>query len=743
MKTVNLKIDNFLGLHSDALGDTELKVGELASMQNFKITKNYNAEKRSGYTSELTNATTKAIQGQWYGVLNGAVTHLFASNGHIYKNNGDGSVSDLGTLTDAKTNFFQFEDTKGIVQREADASTRMGYSATEQFLGQTITPERNIKLTSATFLIRAKTTATDGIVSCKLYATVAGVPTTLIATASNTISGDTMTSTATLFTSCEFFFDSVQLTANAMYALVLSRSDAVSSTNYFEVASATTGTVCSGGTVVVGTSVPAWSTVDDDLWFKVSVKPEYSIYIQNGYEYKKWTGYGTITDVEGYVPIIMTGTVQATGVGITVEVLNSLTGKRRVSFNSIGGGQTVFQLPEKNISSVNNVYVYDIGTTTYTTDLNAGTVTITTAPNSGLDNVEIVYTIGSGQRTDITKRTNFELYGGKNDSRVFIYGNDATLSYSDLANGIPSAEYFPVLNYIRVGSNEFNINSLVKQYDRLIIFKEDTTWWSSYEYSDTLGASFPMYPLNDSIGCSVKGSGKLVQNNPYVIFNNQIYQFVASNVRDERNATLMSLRVQPLLDAETMTNAITFDNEEEGELWIILAKECYIYNYFLDVWYYYLFNDTVTSIIKTDKVTIGTSTGQLMKFDGTFTDNGTTITAFMETGFMNYGYINIRKFVNFMWISIKPDSSSTAEIYTQIDGEPEKLIKTIEYNNIDFARFDFTSLSFTTNYNPKSTIIKAKAKKFVYIKVKVKNNTDNTLAFLSITAPAILGGYSK
>ena len=322
------------------------------------------------------------------------------------------------------------------------------------------------------------------------------------------------------------------------------------------------------------------------------------------------------------------------------------------------------------------------------------------------------------------------MYGGKNDTRIFIYGNDATVSYSELADGIPSAEYFPVLNIISIGSNETKVTSLTKQYDRLIIFKSNKTWWTTYDYDTTLGVNFPIYPLNDTIGCSVVGGSKLIQNNPYVIFGNKIYQFVATNVRDERNAQYMSERVQPLLDAETMSSAITFDNEKDGEYWIILGRECYIYNYSLNVWYYYYFGHTITSIEGTDTIYLGTTTGQLMQMDTSLTDNGTAIDGIAKTGFINYKTIIYRKFVNFMWLQIYLDGTpSKADVYYQTDKDAETLVK---------------SLSFTTETNPKAIRLKPKMKKFVVNKFIIKNSsTTEKCRILGISAPAIIGGISK
>ena len=49
-----LKIDRFLGVNECPDGDTNIKVGEASTMTNFKITSDYNLQKRPG-TQNVAN----------------------------------------------------------------------------------------------------------------------------------------------------------------------------------------------------------------------------------------------------------------------------------------------------------------------------------------------------------------------------------------------------------------------------------------------------------------------------------------------------------------------------------------------------------------------------------------------------------------------------------------------------------------------------------------------------------------
>jgi len=472
------------------------------------------------------------------------------------------------------------------------------------------------------------------------------------------------------------------------------------------------------------------------------------VYIQNGNEYKVWTGTGSIADVTGYIPTIAIGTPPAGG-GTSFEEINNLIGSKKQSFNGDGATAT-YQLAETAIDSVDSVVVDGVTltvTTDYTVNLTNGTVSPNPATKftSGTDNVVIQWTKGSGDRTFVTDHKQSELFGGKNDTRVFMFGKDNKVIYSELAGGLPSAEYFPSSNEILVSSDNYDVTGLSKQYDRLVIHKENEAHYASYEYDNTLGSIFSLAPLNDTIGNVAFGETRLILNSPFVV-DEAVYQFTGSNVRDERNAVLVSERVQLGLDALDLTTAVTFDFEKNFEYFIAIGTSVYVYNYKIDVWYKYTLTDTPTWFIEIGgEAYFGTSIGQVMKFDSTdITDDGTIFTAEWETGFMNHQANWIRKFLTYGWFSMKPEGKSLCNIDWETDQGTSQASYELKYNLIDFSNVDFADFSFSTNYNPKPFRRKLKAKKYSLIKIKGKNESSTErMTVLSMTLPAVTGGNVK
>lgn len=346
---------------------------------------------------------------------------------------------------------------------------------------------------------------------------------------------------------------------------------------------------------------------------------------------------------------------------------------------------------------------------------------------------------------NVTAMRQSELYGGQNDTRVFMFGKDNKLIYSELADGLPTAEYFPESNSILVSSDNYDITGLTKQYDRLIIHKENEAHYANYEISSTLGTIFSTFPLNDTIGNRAFGETRLILNNPFTVHDG-VYQYSGTNVRDERNAILMSERVQLGLDTLDLTQAITFDFEKNFEYFIAVGNIVYVYNYKIDAWYKYELTDTPTAFIEIEgEAYFGTSTGQIMKFDADeFTDNSTIFTAEWETGFMNFGANWIRKFLTYGWITLKPESRSSVEINWETDQGTSPTPYILEYLNMDFGNVDFGDFSFSTNFSPRPFREKFKAKKFAQLKMKGKNETNtDKMTILSITLPAVTGGQVK
>ena len=318
------------------------------------------------------------------------------------------------------------------------------------------------------------------------------------------------------------------------------------------------------------------------------------LYIKNEGRYSRFDG-ETVTEVEGYIPLIAIGCTPEGG-GDTFEDVNLLCSKRRVRF-SCDGTTVTYRLPETGLASVLSVkldgeaYEGD-----FTADPMAGKVTFSDPPARGINNLEVLYDTGEDRREVILGATGVMLFGGDTDGHVFLWGNEDYPAYrfhSELANGVPSAEYFPENNYTVVGGSR--IMDIVSQYDRQLIFTKDRAYYSYCQLqTDSLGnvyASFPVYNLNGEKGSILANMGCMMDNKPVTLCADGLNKWESTTVENEKNAICFSGAI-----GETMRRLLAEGKTEKmrlfnlrctGELFVVCGEEAFVYHYPTGLWYAY------------------------------------------------------------------------------------------------------------------------------------------------------------
>jgi hypothetical protein len=477
------------------------------------------------------------------------------------------------------------------------------------------------------------------------------------------------------------------------------------------------------------------------------------VYIMNGHEYYSWNG-TTFQTVEGYIPTLTISTPPAGG-GKLFEEKNLLTDWVKQSFSG-DGSKREFKLIDKNIQSdkikatVNGVEKKE--GTDFTLNRTEGKVTFNSTPSALPDNVVITFKMkATADRQQVTKCRYNMFYGGSNDTRVHLWGNSDLPNrriYSELADGQPSAEYFGINSYSDVGSDEFAITDIVLQYDRQVIFTNGRrTYTSTYTTSmidGKVAASFPTKPINDAVGNVAFNQVRIIRNYP-VSLQNGVRHWTRTDVRDEKDENLISKKVQASLNNVDLTKAVTCDFEEENEYWLCAGSTVWIWNYNNNCWYMYNNIPARNFIVIKGVLHYGTNDGRIVKFDKyRRNDNGKPINCVWEMGFYDFDYETTKKYMSNAWVSIKPATRTTANVAWQTNNDRSKQDLKFAYNLATFKHASFRHWSFNTNYNPQPLHKKLKAKKFIYFKLIVSNNTsDEVLTLLSINLKTRLGAENK
>ncbi|HBL83856.1 MAG: hypothetical protein A2Y17_08050 [Clostridiales bacterium GWF2_38_85] len=279
----------------------------------------------------------------------------------------------------------------------------------------------------------------------------------------------------------------------------------------------------------------------------------------------------------------------------------------------------------------------------------------------------------------VTTCNNAVLSGGGNDTRLFVWGNMTAPSYcfySELVNGLTSAEYFPETNYISLSGHK--INDIIRHYDRQIIFTDKGAFYSYDELvTDDMGVvhhSFPVFTLSSQKGNLAPGQATIIDNCPVTVWYDGIYKWVSTNIRDERNAKHISDRVSKML-AEKMPQpnlypATMFDFEATGELWVAASDTVFVYNYRLDIWYIYDNIPAYSFVIVANTLFFGTYSGKIARVSEYVSDDdGAAIECEWKTPYFDCGNMAKLKELRSLTLMLNNTNANSVDVYWKSDDQ--------------------------------------------------------------------------
>lgn len=464
-------------------------------------------------------------------------------------------------------------------------------------------------------------------------------------------------------------------------------------------------------------------------------------YLLNGHEYLCWDG-GEETrfqTVEGYIPLIQTATNPA-GAGTLVENVNRLTGKRRVQFSPDGSAKT-FQLPEKELDEICAVTLVETEVSNYTSDLSAGTITLTTAPASGTNTLMVTYRKGSGARGDVEGMRFAELFNGSTDTRVFLYGdgtNRTIYTGTDYDTGQPSAEYFPDLYEVAVGESNTPVTALVRHYSRLMAYKPNSAWVIQYGNinleDSTTSAAFSIRPVNRQFGNDVPGQVRLLENDPLTVDVGSVYQWRATSSSgyinsSDSNAKRISDRVARTMKTFDHGSIRTANIKSQHEYWFMSGGKALILNYANDTWYYYDGIPFRELLDVEDEVYGFTEDGRVVRLSRDYyNDDGEVIDCYAATGAMDFDRDWQTKYSPMLFVAMQPEDGARIRVTVETDRRSDYPEKTVAYSLATFSHVNFSHFSFSTNRKPKVERIKMKVKKAVFYRIVFKSQESSATA---------------
>ena len=239
--------------------------------------------------------------------------------------------------------------------------------------------------------------------------------------------------------------------------------------------------------------------------------------------------------------------------GQAFEAVNLLTPKRINSF--VGNGITTeFYLDSTEIDSIVEVKILGVATEDYIADLAEGTITFDTAPpeGHGVDNVTIEFTKElEGYADKINNCSVYNIFGGNNDTRVFLSGNPDERNV-DWFSGLYDATYFPDTGYTRISSDNNGIMGYVKQFNTQMPIKEgntqdDTAFLREFSLDSAGNPVFTIEHGAVNTGAVSKRSFGYLQGEPMFLSQYGVVGVIGTNVDNQRliqdRSTLVNTRL--------------------------------------------------------------------------------------------------------------------------------------------------------------------------------------------------------
>lgn len=467
---------------------------------------------------------------------------------------------------------------------------------------------------------------------------------------------------------------------------------------------------------------------------------EDKLYILDGSHYLVYDGVQA-KEVDGFIPTTVIGR-EPSGGGTLFEAVNLLQPKRINSFVS-DGTATEFLLDSMGIDTAEVIVWVDGEEKSegedYTVDREAGKVIFTQAPadSEGLDSVTIRFSkTVAGYRERICKCTIAGSFGLGSDSRVFLTGNPEYPN-TDWQSGLYDPTYFPDTGYTRLGSENTAIMGYLKQYDSMIVVKEqadDETglFIRSAELTENSEAIFPVKEGIAGMGAVSPYAFGTLAGDPVFLSPGGVYGLDTNAVTQQRSVQLRSFFINPRLTRESSLG------EAVGAVWgqfyvVCVNGHAYVANGSQTnenpmggrgyEWYYW--TDIPARVLREHdgKLYFGTDDGKVMVFSGEYADDGQAIDAIWTTPLLDGGNFMQEKNISRRGTGIltKPYARSSGEIFFSTEKSLMQVTRQYTMDLMDFDDVDFNRFSFTMQDNPRVQISPKKFRKVLQFQMGVRN----------------------
>lgn len=301
------------------------------------------------------------------------------------------------------------------------------------------------------------------------------------------------------------------------------------------------------------------------------------LYLIDGDEFYRYTGHG-FEPFKGYIPLYGNGW-GGRYTGEIYEPINFLSDKIRIYYK-LEHDLNSFYVGVKCTSIVSFIANGTDYTSRCSLSDDGKKINFTGGAIPSKSEVFVCLTLDTTQdsRSILLSSTRAVIYGGRDDSRVLLYGgenlssvyvsrkvSDLSLEESREYDSSTIGVYFPVSDRISISEGRYPITAVCPHYDRLLIFTERETWMADFT---TQHEEPNIVPINSSVGCVSENGVASGLNNPYTVSRDGIYRWTSKDdERNECNAVCISDEISDSLGQEFFERAVAFYRRRGHEIW--------------------------------------------------------------------------------------------------------------------------------------------------------------------------------
>ena len=327
-------------------------------------------------------------------------------------------------------------------------------------------------------------------------------------------------------------------------------------------------------------------------------------------------------------------------------------------------------------------------------------------------------------------------FGLGNDSRVFLTGNPEYPN-TDWQSGLYDPTYFPDTGYTRLGSENTAIMGYLKQYDSMIVVKEqmdDETglFIRSAQLTEDNEAIFPVREGIAGVGAISSHAFASIPGDQLFLSGSGVYGLDTDAVTNQRSVQLRSFFVNPRLTEEPgLSDAV---GAAWGRFYIVCVNDhAYVANSEQTntnpagskgyEWYYW--TNIPARVLKeyNGDLYIGTADGRLLRMNDRYNDDGEAIEAIWTTPLLDGGNFMREKTISRKGTGIlaKPYAKSSGEIFFTTDRSIQSITRNYTIDIFSFDDVDFNRFTFSAQDNPKVEISPKKFRKVLQFQMGVRN----------------------